>query len=145
MNIEFNNEEFKALLEMLYMSDWVMNAHKVDNPEDQVYSRLFQKVLSKAKESGLDSLVTYSEKDKIYFTSQEMDNGPAMKFIEDYDNDTFWDELVDRLGTRDFENEYGPDAFSKYELEEILDLKEPMEKKYAEEFSSNGLQNLVIK
>ena len=41
----------------------------------------------------------------------------AMPFIEEYDNETFWDELIERLVDKDVMNRYGVETIRKMRME----------------------------
>jgi hypothetical protein len=50
MKINFTKKEYRLLLDMVEIAEWVLNAHKSD-PSDEIkkYSDLYQKILSYAK------------------------------------------------------------------------------------------------
>jgi hypothetical protein len=55
----------------------VMTAHKIEkDPSTEKYSKLEQKIYSFANKMGCENLI-------------------------EYDNDSFWDELIDRIVVRD--------------------------------------------
>jgi hypothetical protein len=48
--IDLSNEEYRLLFDMVYIADWVMNAHDIRKQEKRKpYGRLEQKLLSMAK------------------------------------------------------------------------------------------------
>ncbi len=58
--MEFTRKEYECLLDVLYIADWVMNAHKVeDAPKTEAYRKLEQKIFSYAKDMGFENLVEY--------------------------------------------------------------------------------------
>jgi hypothetical protein len=58
MKIDFNKSEYRLLLDMVYLADWMLTAYdETDDPEKAKYEQLSQKVYSHAKEMGCDSLI----------------------------------------------------------------------------------------
>ena len=92
MKIEFTREEYKCLLDMLYIAEWILNAHKVeDDPETKAYGELEQKVYSYAKEMGFENLIEYAADHKKYYPTREYEEmGTPMEFIDEFENETFW-------------------------------------------------------
>lgn len=147
MQIDFTKVEYRDLLDMIYIADWVLNAHKMaDDPRTKRYGKLEQKILSYAKEMGFEHLVMYEPKfEKYYPTSTFEDLSSAYNFIKEYDNDTFWEELMDRLAERDLiEQEGGLSNVLRLSVEERLEKQWRLEEKYAVEFEENGLDNVRI-
>jgi hypothetical protein len=67
------------------------------------------------------------------------------KFIDPYDDETFWDELLDRLAARDLVRSIGVTEYESMDrFDRIVKLEEIMDK-YREEFSNNGIDQLIIK
>ncbi len=144
MKINFTKKEYKALLTVLYISDWVMHSHDTElDPETQKYKDLEQKILSFAKDFGMDDCVERDAKLGGFFHTRNFED-EVMKFIERYDDNSFWDELADRLADRDFLRKYGEEAILKMTPEERFQKYCDFEDKYNEEFEENGLENIRI-
>jgi hypothetical protein len=62
----------------------------------------------------------------------------------DFIEETFWDELVHRLGQRDVIGEIGEKAYKNLGIEEKIDKECKAEEKYDKEFEKNGYINLKI-
>jgi hypothetical protein len=147
MIIEFTQKEYECLLDVLYIADWVMNAHKVeDDPRTEVYKKLEQKLFSYAKDVGFENLIEYASDHKKYYPTSELDEaGPAREFIEEFENDTFWAELTSRLADRDSARKVGGvENLSKLSFEDRVKIILPLEEKYASEFEKRGLEGLSI-
>ena len=146
MEIDLSNEEYKSLIEMMYIADWVMNAHKTEkDPSTEQYAQLEQKIYSFADQMGHPNLVQYDEKLGEYFPAKLLEEGPVMQYVDDYDNDTFWDELVERLVERDLLREVGEAKFRRMRVEERWTAEDPLREKYDIEFEENGLENIEIR
>ena len=147
MQIEFSKEEYRTFLEILEIADWVLFAHRTDEPEDRKQYRDFeQKMFSFAKELGFGNLVMYDDEMGKYFPTREHDeNSPVRSFIEEFEEETFWDELVDRLADRDMLEELGEKKFLSMTREQRFMAHFDFEQKYQEEFEKHGIERLRIK
>ncbi|MDI6791796.1 MAG: hypothetical protein QME81_02850 [bacterium] len=68
-----------------------------------------------------------------------------MEFIEEYKNDTFWEELIHRLAERDLIRQLGGiKNVAKLSFEECVKKIVVLEEKYAAEFEARGLDGLSI-
>ncbi len=141
MNITLSQEQYRTLLLMVYLGDWMVNAHKTE--PDRTFGNLEHYIFSFAEAFGVQGLVEWFEDEKKHYATQDMDD-LAEPYIEEYDNETFWDELIDRLADRDFLAEYGQDAIEKMTPEERLIKREEFVERYEEEFVEQGLDRVTI-
>jgi len=59
MKINITKKEYRTLLEMIEIANWVLFAHKIEkDPETDKFRELEQKLLSYAKDMGAKHLVT---------------------------------------------------------------------------------------
>lgn len=147
MKIEFTREEYRRLLDIVFMADWVINAHKIkENSKTEKYNKLEQKIYSYAKEMGFEDLIEYApDHEKYYSTRKFEDEGRAMAFIYEFENDTFWDELISRLADRDLIRQIGGiENLSQLSFEERIERTVPLEEKYSSEFEERGLDGVSI-
>lgn len=142
MNISLTAEQYKALLLMTYLGHWMVNAHRVetDKPSDMLASHLY----SYAKSFGLADLVELDADSGEYFPTQQLEE-IASEYIDAYDNQTFWDELIDRLSDRDLVAKHSQEAREKMTSEERFTELEKFEARYDEEFEKHGVERLIIK
>ena len=144
MDINITKKEFKTLLDVLQIAGWILHSTKIEkDPETEEYRELEQKLLSLAREKGLKHLVEYSAKTGKYYHADE-DDSPVMDFIDEYDNDIFWDELSDRLAIRDLFHEEGEDKVKKMKFEERFTKIETLRENYYSEFEKNGVERIKI-
>ena len=143
MKINFTKNEYRLLLDMVEMAEWVLNSHRTD-PSDEVkeYSEVYQKILSHAKEMGFENLITYDENLDGYYATAEYEESEHMRYIEEFEDDVFWEALPHRLAVRDLVEQFGEKGYREMEFEErvskILDLEEI----YNKELEENGIDNL---
>lgn len=143
MKINITKKEYKLLLEMLYLSDWMMNAHNVDdrNPEHET---LRKKLLAHYKEMDAQDIIEYSETSDDFYETKEYEQLIHQKYITPYDDETFWDALIDRLAERDAVSEIGMEKYLSMEgIERIMKVEEYIER-YTNEFEQHGLDHVKI-
>jgi hypothetical protein len=143
MNIEISKDECRDLLEVLHIANWVMHAHETEpDPGTERYDRIIQKIYSLANTEGLGSLV---EADPRGNERSEMDTSAAWDFIDEFTNNSFWDELIHRLTDRDMAHLVnGYEQLEKLSMEERFMREAPIIERYANEFDDHGLDRLQI-
>jgi hypothetical protein len=141
MQIELTKEQYRKLVEVLFLGDWLVNSHRTGAKGDEIkteYKKLEQHILSYSKEFQLGQLVM--EEAGEYFTTMKFEEN-LMPLIEEYDEYTFWEQLAEQMAEKDLREEIG---LVKKLKEEHIDRKYEIEETYQEEFEKNGLRNLVL-
>jgi hypothetical protein len=144
VNINLTEDEYRTLLEVLQVADWVLNANKVDDdPRTREYRALEQKVFSSANEAGCGDLIEYVPEEELFLPTQQFDEeSPVMEFIEEYDDGVFWDQLAERLAYRDLVEAEGEKKLERMPEDERFDRIEDLSETYLEEFYKRGLERL---
>lgn len=147
MKIEINKKEYRDLLDILYLADWVLHCYKEpESPETAAYRHLEQKLLALAREMGFENLVEFDSEMAQYFPTREYDETNAvMAAIVDYDNESFWQELMERLAMRDLILQKGQEKVAAMDDEERLVKTDKLQEKYAAEFQRYSLSRLFVK
>ncbi len=145
MKINFTKKQFENLLKLVYLGNWVVNAHRTDDTIKK-YEDLEHYVFSFAKAFGFEE---YADAEKVgngefYPTRVFEEETDINKLHDEYDSDTFWDEIVDRLAERDFIRKYGVDKIQKMSRDERFEKICECEEKYADEIEKNGIERLGI-
>jgi len=141
IEIKFTKEQFKTLLKLVSTATWIINAFRGEIIEE--FEKFEQYLLSLAKKEGFSNLIEYDEDTDTFLQSEKLED-EIQEYIEDYNDRIFWQTLVTRLAIRDLEKVYGKSAVERMELDERVKKVNPFINKYAEEFSENGIENLVI-
>ena len=146
MKIEISKGEYKILLHVLEMADWVLTSHKSkDEKRHKPYRKLEQRMFSLADVMGYGSLIEYSKEFHEYMPTRKYeDTCSAMEFIEEFENESFWDELIDRLGERDAIREVGMEGYKALNPIDRITKVEEHKEKYIDEFEKYGLDRIVI-
>lgn len=98
MNLELTKKQFRRLLDMAYIGNWVLNsARGMDrfSDYDEVESLLF----TKAQEEDMNAL--YENWGGEIVPSRAFVNGGIHEAIADYEDSVFFDILAEELARRD--------------------------------------------
>ena len=143
MKINYTKKEYRLLLDMVEIAEWVLNAHKYKlSDEVEKYSELYQKILSHAKEMGFENLIAYDKDLKGYFATAEYEEAEHMRYIEEFEDDVFWDSLPHRLAVRDLVKRVGEKKYEEMEYVERATKLVELESVYYEELEEHGIDNL---
>jgi hypothetical protein len=139
MKIQLTPNQHRKLIELLYLGEWMINAHHDTEYQDDEASQVIQKVLtaSPPPDVGKDD-----ETGEYYLNSSWVEE-IYDKYILDYDDHVFWDELTERLAQRDLARKRGvsPDDINRDD--DLLELR-PLEERYRAELEERGVERLDI-
>jgi hypothetical protein len=138
-SINLSDKEYKKLLDLVYLGNWMVNSFKIDD-QVQDYEDLEQLILSKASDFNQQEYIFYDEDSEEYFTNRKFED-EIDEYIQQYDNYTFWDELPSRLAIRDMRRQIGP---VKTLNDDHWGIKYEIEEAYAQEFEKNELKNVIV-
>ncbi len=133
MELHLSKEEFRHLLDLVYIGNWILNATR---GEDRLpdYDKLQQRMFSQALQEGMTVL------GQVYqgsvFPSRAYVEGGIHHAIADYERQTFYDILAEDLAHRDM----GDAEINGGNFQEFLDIMN----EYLEEFYENGTDNLEL-
>ncbi|MBD3280991.1 hypothetical protein GF389_05770 [Candidatus Dojkabacteria bacterium] len=143
--IKFNKKQFFTLLKAAYIADWIANAHDVEMVKNE-YSDLQDYIFSKAKEYGFDEFVDHDKKDgdKYYPTRIFEEDTDVHEKIKDYEEESFWQELIDRMAGYEVSQKLTPKELEKLERNEFFEKLYEAKERLSEEFEKNGIKRLSI-
>lgn len=146
MEIKLTKNQYGNLMRLVYLGNWLVNAFRMEHEIIKKYNDIEQYIFSFAKEAGLNKYIEYIEKYGKFFPTRELEEDEEiMELIDEYENEIFWDELINRLALRDLINKYGEDTIEKMSFEDRIKKKSPFIDKYEREFEENGIKNFMIK
>ena len=122
MKIFFTKKQYETLIKMAYLGSWLANACRTGDDGDMEIEEIEQYIYSFAKDFRLEDLLEQSESGSIYPTRAFEENLDT--YIDEYNDENFWDELVHSLARRDFVEHYGKDVVSKMEMSELFEKEE---------------------
>ena len=142
MKIEISKTYYKTLVKALFLANWVVNCHKTEEPDDE-FERLEQYILSQGKFFDLKS-VEFDEKHGKYYHDLDFEQ-KTLEHLDEFVNESFWDELTERLAQRDFVRELGEEAFLEMSRDERFTRFWEFADRYEAEFAEHGIDNLVLR
>ena len=133
MELNLTRRQFRRLLDMAYIGNWVLNSTRGDDrirDYDEVESLLF----ARAREEGMPVLAEEYLGEIV--PSRAFAEGGIHEAIMDYENNVFFDILAEDLARRDMDDV--PIDESNYdELTRRIDA-------YIDEFEAHGTDNITI-
>lgn len=147
MKINITNADFRTLLEMTYIAEWVITAFETGEEKEKAkkYSEFSEKIYFLAKDFGCGKFVEYDPKYKKHYPTGEFEEViDEMGFIDEFENESLWDNLAYRLASRDAVKELGEEAFVKLSRDKRMSLIWKIQERYDAEFSIYGLDRLEI-
>jgi len=142
VNFSLTKKNFRLLIEHVFIGNWVLNAAKVDR--EKSVDEFYNTILSIGKNYNLVEGIVYDEDHDEYELGEEKEKEIISK-IEEYDDTTFWEELVSKLATRDAITKYGSNELCEMDQIERMKIIWDEEEKYNKEFEKNGIENLRLK
>ena len=133
MNIELTEKEFRRLLDMVYIGNWILNSTRGDDRFED-YDELQEKLFTLCLDRGMRSLVQ-TWHGRIY-PSKAYEDGGIHEAIADYEDAVFYNILAEELARRDL-------GLEDSDPEDFAELAERMED-YLDEFEKNGLDTISI-
>lgn len=133
MNIELSKKEFRRLLDLIYIGNWILNSTRGEDrfaDYDQVESKLF----GLCRTAGMDTLVEKWQGGDV--PSRAFAQGGIHEAIMDYEDTVFFEILAEELARRDMD--YQPVSRENYD--ELVSRMDD----YIAEFEANGTDNLVL-
>ena len=133
MNIDLTGKEFRRLLDMVYIGNWILNSTRTtDRFED--YDLVQEKLFSLCAKNGMPSLVQTWH--GHVFPSRAYEDGGIHEAIADYEDAVFFDIVAEELAPRDMISDGLDDTDT-----EALALRMD---EYMSEFEKNGIANLRL-
>ena len=133
MQIELSKQEFRSLLDLVYIGNWVLNSTRGED-RFRVYDDLESKLFSLCRDNGMKVLV--QDWEGIPVPSRAYAEGGIHEAIAFYEDNVFYEILAEELSRRDMDYpEINDDNY-----EEIIGRMN----RYMSEFELSGLDHLVL-
>jgi len=147
MHLRFTDDELSTLSEMLTLACWATFWNHKPGADEGVarFDDMLEKILSRMQHHGLGGEVENDpERQRLRLRKDKEESSFYAQCYDEMRSETFWEELVIRMTDRELNKRY-----SKVELEAMDEaerklLAEPITKRYAQEFTSQGLENLHV-
>ena len=133
MQIELNNKEFRMLLDMVYLGNWVLNSTRGDD-RFQDYDNLESKLFALCRTNGMNILA--EDWNDTVIPSKAYEAGGIQQVIALYEDNVFYEILAEELSRRDM----GYADITEDNYEEIVGRIN----QYMQEFERSGVDRLVL-
>ena len=133
MKIELTDKQFRRVLDMVYIGNWILNSARGDDrftDYDEVESKLF----GLCKGTPLASLTEVWDGEDV--PSKAFSDGGIHEAIMDYEDTVFFEILAEELARRDMD--YQP--ISKENYDELMSRMD----EYINEFEAHGTDNILV-
>ena len=133
MNIELSTKEFRRLLDLVYIGNWVLNSTR-ENDRIREYDQVESLVFSHCLQHKMSKLVELYKGELI--PSRAFSDGGIHEAIENYEDIIFYEILAEELALRDMNGE-------PLTRENYTALMERIET-YLSEFDRHGTDHISV-
>lgn len=133
MNIELSAKQFRRLLDMVYIGNWVLNSAR-GNDRFRDYDELEEKLFGLCRQEGMNSLARHWC--GHVYPSEAFQEGGIHEAIADYEDAIFFQILAEELARRDL-------GLVDTDPEDFTELQTRTED-YLCEFEKNGLDSVSV-
>lgn len=133
MNIELTEKQFRRLLDLVYIGNWVLNSTRGEDritDYDEVENVIFENCLK----HGMYMLAERENGKAV--PSRAFVEGGIHEAIMDYEDSVFFEILAEELARRDMQME-GIEPFDSEEVGRRM-------REYIAEFEMNGIDNISV-
>lgn len=133
MHIELTNKEFRRLLDLVYIGNWVLNSTRNDDRFAD-YDHIENKLFGLCAGGPMQALTEPYE--GLWYPSRAYTEGGIHEAIAFYEDNVFFQILAEELSKRDMDY---PDI-TEENYEELMSRME----QYMEEFMVSGIDHLTL-
>ena len=133
MQIELSNKEFRRLLDMVYIGNWILNSTRGDDRFAD-YDVLESKLFTLARYHGMGVLA--EDWNDTVIPSKAYQQGGIQEVIALYEDNVFYEILAEELSRRDM-------GYAEINAENYDEIVERIGR-YMQEFSISGVDRLIL-
>ncbi len=133
MTIDLTEKEFRRLLDLVYIGNWILNSTRGDDRFED-YDLVQEKLFSLCAGQGMPTLIQRWR--GHIFPSRAYEDGGIHEAIADYEDAVFFDILAEELARRDL-------GLVESDPEDFTELNARMDE-YLDEFDRNGLNAVTV-
>jgi len=143
MQVELTKEQLADLVKVVYMGNWMINGVHLQSERVKKFDEIEQLIYAQAAKNGLEDYVEFDSSCGEYFPRTEFEESAEMEgYKKGYDEETFWEGLVDKMANRDFIAKFGEEAIKKMDQHERFEKLYEFINKYEDYFESRGIDGL---
>jgi hypothetical protein len=138
-SIDLTKKDFDTLAKMVYLGEWMINAHRTGLPGDLVHTKFRDmqiRIMKLAPKFGFDKKYEHN----LDFAPEGMDT-EVEQFRNEFEEETFWNELTERMVDKELEQKY-----SKHNMtfDEFMDKQIEIEEKINRILETDGTDALML-
>ena len=133
MNLEMSNKQFRRLLDLVYIGNWILNSTRGEQ-RFRDYDEVESLVFAKAILEGMPSLAELYQGEIV--PSRAFVEGGIHEAIAEYEGNVFFDILAEDLARRDMDD-VPIDESNFAELTSRIEA-------YISEFEAHGTDNILV-
>ena len=133
MQIELTNKEFRHLLDLVYIGNWVLNSTRGDDRFAE-YDDLESKLFGLCRNVGMKVLV--EDWNNTTIPSRAYEAGGIHEAIAYYEDNVFYEILAEELSRRDM-------GYADITPENYDEITSRMQQ-YMQEFEASGVDRLIL-
>ena len=133
MQIELTTKEFRRLLDLVYIGNWVLNSTR-GNDRFADYDDVESKLFGLCRNTGMKALVELF--DGVCIPSRAYEQGGIHEAIAFYEDNIFYEILAEELSRRDMQ-------YPEITDDNYPEIMERM-RRYMEEFEASGVDHLYL-
>lgn len=142
MQLEMSDEQFRALLKLVFLGEWMANGASLQNGPDEMLQATADAIYAQAAAFSAEDWVKYCEDCGVYHPNEAMEES-MVPFVDKYDEETFWDVLSHHLAYRDLM--VTNDNEKEKELTKGMEMRLWRRKEqYEQEFRQHGLDHVRL-
>ncbi|WP_082234768.1 hypothetical protein [Halobacillus massiliensis] len=138
VQLEMDQEQYQKLVEAVFLGTWMVNSTKLELDEN--FEEIRELILSKYKEAGLEDKVSYQQAFDIHELNREYEEQLFQKYIDEYEEHSFWDMLIEKMSEKQLKEEYG--EISTPLSDDMVERRLHLEEQIAQEVEENGITRL---
>ncbi|MDR0381367.1 MAG: hypothetical protein LBH86_05175 [Oscillospiraceae bacterium] len=133
MRLELSPKQFRRLLDMVYIGNWILNSTR---SEDRItdYDEVESLVFAHCEKEGLTAL--YERMGDEIIPSRAFSEGGIHEAVMDYEDTVFFEILAEELARRDMQE-------ASVDQDDVDELNERITA-YIAEFERNGTDNISL-
>ena len=147
MHLRLTEQQLATLMEMVSLAAEVASLNRKPGAEAQFqgYEEFENSLLEKAKHMGFGEIIEFDEPAQRHRISMDyLTKSFVQECLDEMRNEIFWEEITLRLAERDIIRQIGIPAWTALSEEQRRQRCEPIERRYWEEFTAKGIDNLHV-
>ena len=140
--IQLTKDQYLALAKVVYLGNWMANAQRTgqkNDPNMEEYEGIADYIFSLAPQFDFPKTFEHDLECDEHGKTTEVN-----RLHEEYDEETFWEELCDMLGERDFFIKYTPKEIERMSDDERFTKRMECDIVWEEEMEKYGIERMHI-